>query len=176
MSRSADASVVTEAGTITYVGPRDGCTFDVCSACSGRHAGTLGVPRSLLRYGHPRHARGDAPPGTGRGREGGEERRGGASAPVSRASARPVASGSTWRGSSTRVFCQGPSIYAPGAILSQTGGHGDIHSFPVALGHRHVRTRRVQLVVRRRPRVPEGRPHRSSGSAPRSSRSARRVE
>ena len=26
----------------------------------------------------------------------------------------------------------GPSIYAPGAILSQTGGHGDIHAFPVA--------------------------------------------
>jgi len=25
----------------------------------------------------------------------------------------------------------GPSIYAPGGILSQTGGHGDIHSFPV---------------------------------------------
>jgi imidazolonepropionase-like amidohydrolase len=26
----------------------------------------------------------------------------------------------------------GPSIYAPGAILSQTGGHGDIHAFPVS--------------------------------------------
>jgi imidazolonepropionase-like amidohydrolase len=25
----------------------------------------------------------------------------------------------------------GPTIYAPGAILSQTGGHGDLHSFPV---------------------------------------------
>jgi imidazolonepropionase-like amidohydrolase len=25
----------------------------------------------------------------------------------------------------------GPSIYAPGAILSQTGGHGDLHSFPL---------------------------------------------
>jgi len=26
----------------------------------------------------------------------------------------------------------GPSIYAPGAILSQTGGHGDLHAFPLA--------------------------------------------
>ena len=26
----------------------------------------------------------------------------------------------------------GPSIYAPGAILSQTGGHGDLHAFPSA--------------------------------------------
>jgi imidazolonepropionase-like amidohydrolase len=25
----------------------------------------------------------------------------------------------------------GPSIYAPGAILSQTGGHGDLHAYPV---------------------------------------------
>ena len=28
------------------------------------------------------------------------------------------------------VLC-GPTIYAPGAILSQTGGHGDVHAFPV---------------------------------------------
>jgi len=26
----------------------------------------------------------------------------------------------------------GPSIYAPGAILSQTGGHGDLHALPLA--------------------------------------------
>ncbi len=26
---------------------------------------------------------------------------------------------------------QGPSIYAPGAILSQTGGHGDLHALPL---------------------------------------------
>ena len=26
----------------------------------------------------------------------------------------------------------GPSIYAPGEILSQTGGHGDLHAFPLA--------------------------------------------
>ncbi len=29
----------------------------------------------------------------------------------------------------------GPSIYAPGAILSQTGGHGDLHSLPLAWMH-----------------------------------------
>jgi imidazolonepropionase-like amidohydrolase len=28
-------------------------------------------------------------------------------------------------------FLEGPNIYAPGAILSQTGGHGDVHAFPV---------------------------------------------
>lgn len=27
---------------------------------------------------------------------------------------------------------KGPSIYAPGAILSQTGGHGDIHAYPIS--------------------------------------------
>jgi imidazolonepropionase-like amidohydrolase len=27
----------------------------------------------------------------------------------------------------------GPTIYGPGAILSQTGGHGDIHSYPVSI-------------------------------------------
>ncbi len=29
----------------------------------------------------------------------------------------------------------GPSIYAPGAILSQTGGHGDLHATPLAWMH-----------------------------------------
>lgn len=29
----------------------------------------------------------------------------------------------------------GPSIYAPGAILSQTGGHGDLHALPVEWMH-----------------------------------------
>ncbi|MEE9163592.1 MAG: amidohydrolase family protein [Thermoplasmata archaeon] len=28
---------------------------------------------------------------------------------------------------------QGPHIYGPGAILSQTGGHGDMHGFPLSL-------------------------------------------
>ncbi len=28
---------------------------------------------------------------------------------------------------------QGPHIYGPGAILSQTGGHGDLHGFPLSL-------------------------------------------
>ncbi|MFQ5918781.1 MAG: amidohydrolase family protein [Thermoplasmata archaeon] len=28
---------------------------------------------------------------------------------------------------------QGPHIYGPGAILSQTAGHGDLHAFPVSL-------------------------------------------
>jgi imidazolonepropionase-like amidohydrolase len=35
----------------------------------------------------------------------------------------------------------GPAVYAPGAILSTTGGHGDLHTVPVEwvhdLGHRH---------------------------------------
>jgi imidazolonepropionase-like amidohydrolase len=33
----------------------------------------------------------------------------------------------------------GPSIYAPGAVLSQTGGHADVHSVPVEWIHDHCR-------------------------------------
>ena len=29
----------------------------------------------------------------------------------------------------------GPHIYGPGAILSQTAGHGDLHEYPVAWMH-----------------------------------------
>jgi imidazolonepropionase-like amidohydrolase len=32
-------------------------------------------------------------------------------------------------------FLSGPTIYGPGAILSTTGGHGDIHSYPVEWVH-----------------------------------------
>lgn len=31
----------------------------------------------------------------------------------------------------------GPSVYAPGAILSTTGGHGDVHGFPVEWIHEY---------------------------------------
>lgn len=31
----------------------------------------------------------------------------------------------------------GPSVYAPGAILSTTGGHGDVHGFPVEWIHQY---------------------------------------
>jgi imidazolonepropionase-like amidohydrolase len=32
-------------------------------------------------------------------------------------------------------FISGPTIYAPGSILSMTGGHGDLHSYPIGWVH-----------------------------------------
>ena len=35
----------------------------------------------------------------------------------------------------------GPSIYSPGAILSTTGGHGDLHNIPLEWAHSIAETR-----------------------------------
>jgi imidazolonepropionase-like amidohydrolase len=44
---------------------------------------------------------------------------------------RSAASGCTSRAPSPKACWTGPAIYAGGAILSTTGGHGDLHSFPL---------------------------------------------
>ena len=42
------------------------------------------------------------------------------------------ASGCIWRGWWTKEYSPGRASTPPGAILSQTGGHGDLHGFPIA--------------------------------------------
>jgi imidazolonepropionase-like amidohydrolase len=68
----------------------------------------------------------------------------------------------------------GPTIYAPGAILSTTGGHGDVHAFPVEWIHEYGARGGALHLCDGVPECLKGCGS-SSVSAPGSSRSARRV-
>ncbi len=130
----ADASVVTEAGTIVYVGPRtDAPAMPALRVpvampglweCHGHFFGMgtldiqelmhLPVPVAAVR------ASKDVESALGAGFTSVREAGG-----LGVYMARLVEEG----------ILAGPSVYAPGAILSQTGGHGDIHAFPIGWVH-----------------------------------------
>ncbi len=52
----------------------------------------------------------------------------------------------------------GPHIFGPGAILSQTGGHGDMHGFPLFPYEATLAGGGLPSAVRWRPQVPPSRP------------------
>ncbi len=126
-----DASVVTEAGTISYVGPRTGApsmpALHVPVAmpglweCHGHFFGmatldtqeAMHTPVPVAAVRAAKNVEAALCAGFTSVREAGG---------LGVHMARLVEEG----------ILAGPSIYAPGAILSQTGGHGDIHAFPVA--------------------------------------------
>jgi imidazolonepropionase-like amidohydrolase len=127
----ADGSVVTDAGTITYAGPRSGApampALHVPVAmpglwdCHGHFFGTTTFDMHELMHT-------PVPVAAVRASKAVETALGAGFTSVREAGglgvhmARLVEEG----------ILVGPSIYAPGAILSQTGGHGDLHAFPVS--------------------------------------------
>lgn len=126
-----DASVVTDGGVITYVGPRSGApdlpalkvpvVMPGLWECHGHFTGliTLDMHESMRLPVAVAAAR--ASKNLGAALDAGftsVREAGGLGVHL----ARVVDEGEL----------AGPTIYAPGAILSQTGGHGDIHSFPLS--------------------------------------------
>ncbi|MGO9342034.1 MAG: metal-dependent hydrolase family protein [Acidimicrobiales bacterium] len=127
----ADASVVVEAGTITYAGPRVGAPAMLAVHvpvvmpglwdCHGHFFGMTTLDTQEVMHT-------PVPVAAVRAAKTVEAALGAGFTSVREAGglgvhmARLVDEG----------ILVGPSIYAPGAILSQTGGHGDIHAFPVS--------------------------------------------
>ena len=126
----ANGSVVFDGPTISYVGPADSAPEApdvvrvpvVMPGLWDCHGHFMGV--------HPRPDRDGAGTDRGTGRPGSQGRRTCAPGRVPRASeagglgvhlARVVDEG----------LLAGPTIHGPGAILSTTGGHGDLHSLPL---------------------------------------------
>ena len=130
-----DAAVVIDGATISYAGPAAGAP--AAAGVTARRAATV-LPGLWDCHGHFMGSRSldlarlaqEPVGGAGRPLRARPGQR--AAARGSRRCARSAGSASTWPGWCARGLLDGPAIYAAGAVLSTTGGHGDLHCYPLA--------------------------------------------
>ena len=130
-----DATILIDGPRISYAGPAAGApeTPGVRHPHRGhRDAGDVGLPRSL--HGQPGDGPGPAAAGAGGAARGPQSARDLANTlDAGITSVREVGGLGVYLAQAVREgLLDGPTIYPAGAVLSTTGGHGDLHCYPLS--------------------------------------------